>query len=225
MGEAVRRRHHARGAVLAPDLGRRLRGEIALQRRDSAAGGDLADLGRLDAENAVALEIRKQRPVVRADIDDEVLRPELQHCRRLRIEFGKIVPQQLGGAAGVGIFGRKDDDGIDRQAELHQVALAAVQEVGWKPRLLPRDCADRHHLVHRRHVAEREHVGQRRMSADLTAFDRNACSGAGGTGDFCWKQCHLLATAGLRRRRHALVIPVPFERRRQSLVERNTRGL
>ena len=73
----------------------------------------------------------------------------------LALQVGEIVAQQLGGAAGVGIFRREDDDRIDREAELHQVAVAAMQQVGRKPRLLARHLADRHHLVDRRHVAER----------------------------------------------------------------------
>ena len=77
------------------------------------------------------------------------------------MQVGEIVAQQFGGAAGVGIFRREDDHRIDRQAELHQVAVAAMQEVGRKPRLLARHLADRHHLVDRRHVAERQHVIER----------------------------------------------------------------
>src|SRR5215470_12814399 len=120
MRKAIRRRHHARAAVLALDLGGHRRGEVAHEGWDAAAVGDLADLGRLDAEDAVVLEVREQRAVIRADVDDEILRSKLEQRRGLRIELGKIIAQQLGGAAGVGIFGREDDDGIDRQAELHQ---------------------------------------------------------------------------------------------------------
>ena len=82
---------------------------------------------------------------------------EPEHLRGFGIELGEIVAQQLGRAAGVGIFGREDDDGIDREAELHQLAFRAVQQIGRKPGLLPRHLADRHHLIHRRHVAERQH--------------------------------------------------------------------
>ena len=39
------------------------------------------------------------------------------------VELGEIVAQQLGHAAGVGIFRREDDDRIDRKAELHQLAV------------------------------------------------------------------------------------------------------
>ena len=100
------------------------------------------------------------------------------------LQVGEIVAQQFGGAAGVGIFRREDDDRIDRQAELHQVALAAMQQVGREPGLLARHASDRHHLVDRRHVAEREHGLERRVAADLAAFDRNAGPGAGGARDF-----------------------------------------
>src|SRR5262245_64838732 len=60
MREAIRRRDDACGAVLAPDLGRGLRGEVALQGGNAAAVSDLADLGRFDAEDTVALEVRER---------------------------------------------------------------------------------------------------------------------------------------------------------------------
>src|SRR5882757_5020573 len=62
-----------------------------------------------------------------------------------------------------------------------------MEQVGREPRLLALDLADWHHLIHRRHVTERKHGCQRRMAADLAAFHRNACSAAGGAGDFCWE--------------------------------------
>ena len=180
MREAIRSRHDARLPVLALDLGRHRRGEVAHQGRNAAAVGNLADIGRLDAEDpvAAALEVRQQRAVVRADVNDQVRRRELEQRGSLGIKVGEIVPQQLGGAAGVGVLGREDDDGIDGKAELHQLALFAVQEIGREPGLLARDIVHRDHLVDRRHVAEREHAPQRRVPADLTAFDRYACSGA-----------------------------------------------
>jgi len=194
VGEAVGGGDQCGRAVLALDLAGDLGTEIALEGGNTAPVGDGADVGRLDAEHAVAaaLEVRQQRAVVRADVDDEVERSELQHGRGFGIELGEIIPQQLGGAAGVGIFRRKDDDRIDREAELHQIALGAMEQVGGKPGLLPRHLADRDHLVHGRHIAERKYPGQRRMAADLTAFDRNACSASGGARDFCGKQHHLL---------------------------------
>ena len=112
------------------------------QGRNAAAVGDLADLGRLDAEDTVTLEVGEQRAVIRADVDDQILRLELEHRRCFGIKLGKIIAQQFGGTAGVGILGREDDDGIDRQAELHQLALGAIQKAGRKPGLLPRHCAD-----------------------------------------------------------------------------------
>ena len=140
------------------------------------------------------------------------------------LQVGEIVAQQLGGAAGVGIFRREDDDRIDREAELHQLAVAAVQQVGRKPRLLARHLADRHHLVDRRHVAEREHVIERCVAADLTAFDRNAGAGAGGARDFAGTQgVSLRAVDASGFRRQVGVAPVPVERRLEALVERHAR--
>jgi hypothetical protein len=96
MREAIRRRHHARAAVLALDLGRHRRSEVAHEGWDAAAIGDLADLGRLDAEDTVVLEVGEQRTVIRTDVDDEVLPSPLEHRRSFRIELGKIIAQQLG---------------------------------------------------------------------------------------------------------------------------------
>ena len=104
------------------------------------AVGDVADVGRLDAEHAMAavLEIRQQRAVIGADIDDQIVRAQSQHGGGFAVQVGEIVAQQFGGAAGVGIFRREDDDRIDREPELHQVAVTAMQEIGRKPRLLAR---------------------------------------------------------------------------------------
>ena len=177
MREAVGRGDDLGGAVLVLHLARDLLGEVALDRRDAALVGDLGDVGRLDAENAVAalLEVRDQRAVVRADVDDEIVLAEAEHLRRLGVKLGEIVAQDPRHAAGVGIFRREDDHRIDGEAELHQFAVAAMQQVGRKPRLLALDLADRNHLVHRRHVAERQHGLELVVAADLAAFDRNAC--------------------------------------------------
>ncbi len=149
-------------------------------------GGNLAHVGRLDAQHAVTagLEVGEERAVVRADIDDEVGRRERQQRRGFGIKLGEVVAQELGGAAGVGIFGGKDDDGVYRKPELDKLAAGAVQEIGGKPGLLARRRADRDHLVDGGHVAQREDAGERRMSADLTAFDRDAGSGPRGSRNF-----------------------------------------
>ena len=76
MREAVGRGDDPRRPVLALHLRGGRRREIAHHGRDAAPGRDLAHFRRLDAEHAVAglLEVREQRAVVRADVDDEVLR-------------------------------------------------------------------------------------------------------------------------------------------------------
>ena len=185
-----------------------------------------ADVGRLDAEHAVAgfLEIRQQRAVIGADIDHEIVFPQAQHRRGFAGEIGEIVAQQLRGAAGVGIVRRKDDDGIDREAELHQLAVAAVEQVGREPRLLPRHDADPHHLVDRRHVAEREHVIERGVAAYLTALDRDAGAGAGGARDFARTQ-NVVSVSSTRSGfgRQVGVAPVPVECRLEAFVERHAR--
>ena len=194
MGKAVRGRDHARSAVLAAHVGGHGRSEVALQGRNAARRGNLAHVGRLDAEHAVTagLEVGEERAVVRADIDDEVGRRERQQRRGFGIKLGEVVAQELGGAAGVGIFGGKDDDGVYCKPELDKLAAGAVQELGGKPGLLARRRADRDHLVDGRHVAQREDAGERRMSADLTAFDRDAGSGPRGSRNFCRKQTYSL---------------------------------
>ena len=54
------------------------------------------------------------------------LRPRPSIFGDFGVELGEIVAQQLGHAAGVGIFRREDDHRIDRKAELHQLAIAAI---------------------------------------------------------------------------------------------------
>ena len=169
VGKAVGGGDDARRSMLTLDLACGVDAEIALDGRDAPAVGDIADVGRLDAEHTVAavLEIRQQRAVIGTDIDHEIVFAEAEHGGGLALQLGEIVAQQLGGAAGVGIFGREDDHRVDGEAELHQVAARAVQQAGRKPWLLVRDRADRHHLVDRRHVAERQHRGERLVPADL----------------------------------------------------------
>ena len=63
-----------RRAVLALTSRADDRREIALHGRDAALLRNLRDVGRLDAEHAVAaLEVRQERAVVRADVDDEIV--------------------------------------------------------------------------------------------------------------------------------------------------------
>ena len=75
MRKAIGRGDDARIAVLALHFARDIEAEITLDGRDAAAIGDLAHIRRLDAEDAMSafLEIRDQRAVIRADIDDEVV--------------------------------------------------------------------------------------------------------------------------------------------------------
>jgi hypothetical protein len=179
-----------RRAVFFIDLAGHLGAEIALERRNAARIGDVADIGRLDAEHAVAalLKIRQQRAVIGTDIDHEIVIAETEHGGALALQIREIVAQQFGSAAGVRIFRRKYNNGVDREAELHQVAIAAMQKVGRKPRLLARHRADGHHLVDRRHVAEREHGIERGRAANLAAFDWNAAAGASAARDFSGTQ-------------------------------------
>jgi hypothetical protein len=102
------------------------------------------------------------------------------------MEIGKVVAQELRRSTGVGIVGWKDDGGIDRKPELHQLATLAIEQVGRKPGLLARHRADRNHLVHRRHVAEREHIRERRVRAHLTPFHRHARGGPRRPRHFCF---------------------------------------
>ena len=81
MGKAVRRGDDAGRPVLAPDLACDGGAEITLDGRDAALVGDVADVGRLDAQHAMAavLEVRQQRAVVGADIDNQIVFAETQH--------------------------------------------------------------------------------------------------------------------------------------------------
>ena len=73
MGEAIGRCNDACQPVALPDLASGLHAEIAFARWDFRCVCDVAHIGRLDSKNAMTsvLEIRKQRAVVRADIDNK----------------------------------------------------------------------------------------------------------------------------------------------------------
>ena len=70
VGEAVRGSDDAGRPMLAPDLACDGGAEITLDGRDAALAGDVADVGRLDAQHAMAavLKVRQERAVVGADI-------------------------------------------------------------------------------------------------------------------------------------------------------------
>src|ERR1019366_4406063 len=72
MGETIGGRDDARRPMLALDLARHFDAEIALERLYAALVSDVANVRRLNAEHAMAaaLEVRQQRAVVGADIDD-----------------------------------------------------------------------------------------------------------------------------------------------------------
>ncbi len=65
---------------------------------------------------------------------DQIVLGQAEHLRRLGVEARRNCRAGAGHAAGVGIFRREDDDRIDGEAELHQFAIRAVQQVGRKPR-------------------------------------------------------------------------------------------
>ncbi len=100
MGKTVRRGDQLGGPMRGQHFARGVLAEITLDGRDAARVGDVADVGRLDAENAVAgfLEVRNQRAVIRADIDHQILFGQAQHRRAFALQFGEIVAQQFGGA-------------------------------------------------------------------------------------------------------------------------------
>ena len=100
--------------------------------------------------------------------------------RRFALQFGEVVAQDLRRPAGVGILGRKQNRRIDDQAELHELALLAVQDFGGVGRLLVRALPDRAHLVDRRKIAEKQHRLKFLRAAHLTTVDDDAATGTGG---------------------------------------------
>ena len=227
MRKAVRRRDDARRPVLALHLGRHRRREIA-----HAASGCRArcailptSVGSMPSTRWPAVwKFEISVPSFEPMSTTRSCGPSLSIADGFGAEIGEIVAQQLGGAAGVGIVRRKDDDRIDREPELHQLAARAVEQVGRKPRLLPRHFADRHHLVDRRHVAERQHGFERRMPADLAAFHRDAClrcrrHARSWLGTQCGLPSHASAIHARPPARRCGVLPIPPQRRRQSVVE------
>ncbi len=201
MGKAVGGGDQPGGTVLRRHLPRDLGGKIALQRRDAALIRDLRYISRLDTENAMstALKIGNERSVIGADVDDQVVTAERQHLRCFHVQLGEVVPQELGHATGVWVLRRKDDDRIDRKAELNQLTFPAVKQRGRKPRQLSRNIADRGHLVHGRHVPEREHSLEPFVAANLAACDGNARPTPRRARYCCWK--HSNSPTGPRSRK------------------------
>src|ERR1700722_3324212 len=126
MSEAVGRGDDLGQAMLVSDAAGDFRSEIGLDRRYPARLGDLADIGRLDAENAMprGVKIRQQCAVVGADVDDEIVLPESDQRSRLAVEPSKVLAQNPGRAAGIGVARREQDFGIEAEAELNEFATA-----------------------------------------------------------------------------------------------------
>ena len=91
--------------MLTFDLDHHLDSEKALNCMDAALVSDIPDVGRPDAEYTLTavLEIQEQGAIVRADINDRSLSPR-PSMAALSLQVGKIVAQQFGGAARVGVF-------------------------------------------------------------------------------------------------------------------------
>ena len=70
------------------------------------------------------VEVREQRAVVRADVDDEVVRLERKALLHLAVQLGEVLAQHPRRAARVRIAGREQHRGIDGEAELGEVAVA-----------------------------------------------------------------------------------------------------
>ena len=139
-------------------FGRR-RAEEAHDRADAAFVRQVRHQRRLDAAHRMAggPEILEQRAVVRSDVDDQLVPLQPEQRRRFALQLGEILAQNARRAAGIRILWRKQDRRIDNQAELHELALPAVQHFRRVRRLLVRPLADRPHLVDRRQVADEKH--------------------------------------------------------------------
>ena len=80
---------------------------------------------------------RDQTDAVGDDVEYEIIGTEGDHRYALPIQAGEIVAENLRGAAGVGVFGRKEDTGVNNQAQLDQVTSRAVQQLCRVMGLLP----------------------------------------------------------------------------------------
>jgi hypothetical protein len=79
-----------------------------------------------------------------------------------------------------GYSGGKQDLRIDNQAQLHELAAAAVEDLGRVGGLFRRPFADLPHLVDGRQIAQEEHGVEVGRVAHLTVVDDDAGAAAGG---------------------------------------------
>jgi hypothetical protein len=95
------------------------------------------------------------------------------------VEFGEVIAENLGRAAGVRVFGREQHVRIDDQTELYEVAIGAIEQLGWIARLLTRLFPDGIHPVDWRQVPQEENRLQARVLAYLATLDHYAvtCTG------------------------------------------------
>ena len=180
--EHVGRRDDLRAPVLLDDLRGGLRPEERVDGRDAALHRDLEGVGRLDAAHAVAalVEIRQQRAVVRPDVDRQRLFPDRIEPHHFVVQLGEVLAQDARRAARVGVVRREQDCGIDDEAELHELAVRAVQQLRRIGRLLVRTASDRIHRVDWRQIANKQDRTQLLRAANLAALHKDAAARLGG---------------------------------------------
>ena len=104
----------------------------------------------------IVFEVAQQVAVVRADIYDQIIRSQFDYAFAFLVHFSKVLSQDLGGAAGVGIARRKEDRGIYDKPELDQMTLGAVQYLSRVAALFMRSFAYGVHGIDRRQVAQKK---------------------------------------------------------------------
>src|SRR5262245_54653068 len=95
VGKAIGGGDDARSTKLALDPAGHLNAEIAFDRLNTALVRDIAHIRGLNAEDALptAFEVRQERAIVRADINDKIFFIETKHHRTLALQICKIVAQ------------------------------------------------------------------------------------------------------------------------------------
>ena len=159
--------------VLGAHLLRDLLREERLHRRHVVLDRDLRDVGRLDAEHAHAflLEALEQRPVVRADVDREVVGAEPEPFGDVVREAPEVLLEQARHRGAVRVLGEEDDLRRSRVVELREPAARAAAEDERKVRLRLAQHLLGEERVARRVVAEVEDGLERARSATLAARD------------------------------------------------------
>src|SRR5215472_3107129 len=174
--EQIGRDHQARRPMIFEDLPRHLRLQERAQCRNPFLQSKIRGECRLDAEYAIPFrfEIREQSPVVRPDVDDQVLVSQRRDVLALPAQFCEIFALHSSRSTDVGIVRREKNIPAQHDPKLNEAALRAVERFSGKETFLSGPLADGIQPVEGRDIPKKYYRLQVRRTTNLTPLYHRA---------------------------------------------------